>query len=74
MRGFRRRPKLPKVSFYPEPIDRGNQWRLQAHCPGSPVKYTSAFKTKAEAKAWASSPEAVAWISANYQSATQQPV
>jgi hypothetical protein len=73
MRGFRHRAKPHRVVFYPEPVDRGDKWRLQAHRPGSPVKYTSAFNTKAEAEAWASSPDAIAWISANYQSAAREP-
>lgn len=69
-----RRPISPKITFYPVPLDRGDKWRLQAQCPGWPVKYTSAFNTKADAEAWASSPQAVAWVTANYQRTTPQPV
>jgi len=69
MHSPRRRPKPPKITFYPEPVDRGDTWRLLAHSPGSPVKYIAGFKTKSDAEAWASGPEAVAWISANYQRA-----
>jgi hypothetical protein len=44
-----RRPKVPKFTFYPVPVDAGKTWRLLAHCPGLPVKYISGFMTKAEA-------------------------
>jgi hypothetical protein len=60
-----RRTKLPKITFYPVPVDGGENWRLLAHIPGSPVKYIGGFKTKAEAEAWASGPQGSAWVRAN---------
>lgn len=54
--------------FYPVLAGEGGEWRLLAHCPGLPNKYVSGFASRAEAEAWASGPEAQAWIGANYQS------
>jgi hypothetical protein len=67
-----RRPKLPNVTFYPVSVDQGGSWRLLAHCPGYPVKYIPGFVGRAEAEAWASGPEAAAWIKANYHVDTPQ--
>jgi hypothetical protein len=67
MRAPWRRPKLPIVTFYPAPVDRGDSWRLLVHCPGSPVKYIGSFNTKTEAEAWSSGPAGNAWVRANYR-------
>src|SRR5262249_23059732 len=71
MRAPSRRPKLPKVTFYPVPVAGGGNWRLLVHCPGSPLSYISGFNTKTEAEAWASGPKGNAWIRANYQAKEQ---
>jgi hypothetical protein len=66
MREPGRRPKVPKVTFYPVSVDAGKSWRLLAHYPGLPVKYIPGFTTKAEAEAWASGPEGDAWTQVNH--------
>jgi hypothetical protein len=61
------RPKLPRINFYPIRAGDSDEWRVLAHCPGTPLKYISGFASRAEAEAWASGPEVNAWIRANYQ-------
>jgi len=58
------RPKRPKVTFYAIPLGNGEEWRLLVHYPEEPIKYTSGFRSKAEAEAWASGPEGQAWLRA----------
>jgi len=61
------RSKFPRINFYPVLVGKTDEWRVLAHCPGRPHKYISGFSSRAEAEAWASGPEAQAWIGANYQ-------
>jgi hypothetical protein len=61
------RPKLPRINFYPVLAGESGEWRVLAHCPGLPPKYIPGFASRAEAEAWASGPEAQAWIGANCQ-------
>jgi hypothetical protein len=51
----------------PIPTGETDEWRVVAHYPGLRPKYIVGFASKAEAEAWASGPEAQAWINANYQ-------
>src|ERR1043166_3609955 len=63
MSAFRTKPS--KVTFYAVPTTDREKWRLLVHVPGSPLKYTGNFDSKAEAEAWASGPEGEAWVRTN---------
>ena len=55
------KPKSPRVTFKMQRIEEGD-WQIQAHCPGSDVRYIKGFKSKAEIDEWLAGTRRIDWL------------
>lgn len=55
------KPKSPRVTFKMQRIEEGD-WQIQAHCPGTDVRYIKGFKSKAEIDEWLAGTRRIDWL------------
>ena len=53
--------KSPRVTFSSKRIADGD-WQIEAHCPGTEVRYITGFVSKVEADEWLAGERKVAWL------------
>jgi hypothetical protein len=53
--------KSPRVVFKMERISE-DDWQIQAHCPGTEVRYIKGLKSKAEVDEWLTGDRRIAWL------------
>ena len=53
--------KKARVVFKLERVAEGD-WQIQAHCPGTEVRYIKGFKTKAEVDEWLNGTRRIDWL------------
>jgi hypothetical protein len=55
------KPKSPRVIFKMERINEGD-WQIQAHCPGTEIRYIKGLTSKAEVDEWLAGDRRIAWL------------
>jgi hypothetical protein len=58
--GMSKSPRI-RVIFKPKRIAEGD-WQIEAHCPGTEVRYIKGFKDKAEVDAWLNGSLRIDWL------------
>jgi hypothetical protein len=53
--------KSPRVTFSPKRITEG-EWQIEAHCPGTDIRYVTGFTTKTEVDEWLAGDRKIAWL------------
>ena len=53
--------KSPRVIFSTKRIADGD-WQIEAHCPGTEIRYITGLGSKAEADAWLEGERKIAWL------------
>jgi hypothetical protein len=53
--------KSPRVIFKHKRIAEGD-WQIEAHCPGTEIRYVGGFKSKAEIDEWLASDGKIKWL------------
>ena len=53
--------KSPRVTFKMERL-REDDWQIQAHCPGSDIRYITGFKSKIEVDEWLAGSRRIDWL------------
>ena len=53
--------KSPRVTFSIKRIAEGD-WQIEAHCPGTEVRYINGLASKAEADEWLAGDRKIAWL------------
>jgi len=53
--------KCPRVEFRSKRISEGD-WQIEAHYPGTEVRYITGLKDKADVEDWMSGSRKIAWL------------
>jgi hypothetical protein len=53
--------KSPRVIFKPQRIA-DDDWKIEAHYPGTEIRYVDGFKSKAEIDEWLASDGKIRWL------------
>jgi hypothetical protein len=53
--------KSPRVTFTPKRLADEN-WQIEAHCPGTDVRFINGFASKTEIDEWLSGERKIAWL------------
>lgn len=53
--------KYPRVTFRPKRIAEGD-WQIEAHYPGTEIRYITGFKSKIEVDEWLGGDRMIGWL------------